>query len=190
MPGESEFVAEARRSWHGFPIDPWLEDLSRTYGPDLYRFLLRATPGDRQLAGELTRETLRRAWQILQPLGPDVDDVGAWLFTIARRVAIDHVREWRNRPGWVGIEESTSERDPVPALDILADGHGVRMGLGRLGADQRRVVVEIYGHGRSVAEAAIALGMSAAMVRRRAYDALRAVRASIDGGTSGQPVVA
>lgn len=190
MPWENEFAAEAAWGRPGSPGDPWLEDLIRTYGPGLYRFLLPATPGDRQLAGDLARETFRRAWPILQPLGPDVDDVGPWLFTIARRVAIDHVRARRNQPGWLGPGETSSGDAAGSAMEIFADDQGVRMALGRLGADQRRVVVELYGHGRSVTEAATLLGISAAVVRRRAYDALRALRASIDGPASGQPVVA
>ena len=189
MPWENESAGDALRGWHGGPADPWLEELIRTYGPGLYRFLLRATPGDRQLAGNLTRETFRRAWQILQPLGPDVDDVGAWLFTIARRVAIDHVRAWRNRPGPAGAEETSSGNVTVSAMEILADDQGVQLALGRLGSDQRRVVVEIYGRGRSVAEAASMLGMSVAMTRQRAYDALGALRAAIDGA-AGRPVIA
>ena len=63
------------------------------------------------------------------------------------------------------------------------------MALGQIGPDQRQVVVELYGHGRSVAEAARRLGMSTATVRWRAYDALRALRVAIDGA-SGEPVVA
>jgi RNA polymerase sigma-70 factor (ECF subfamily) len=142
------------------------------------------------VAGDLTRETLRRAWRILQPLGPDVDDVEAWLFTIARLVAIDHARAARRRLGWVGAAEVTGGGDPASPMDILADGQGVRMALARLGPDQRQVVVELYSHGRSVAEAASMLGLSATAVRRRAHDALRALRESIDGSASGQPVVA
>jgi RNA polymerase sigma-70 factor, ECF subfamily len=190
MPWQNESAGEAPWGWYGSAADPRLEDLRRTYGPGLYRFLLRATPGDRELAGDLTRETLRRAWQILQPLGPDVDDVGAWLFTIARRVAVDHLRARRNQLGWVGAEGTSGEGATVSAIDLLADDQSVRMALGQLGSDHRRVVVEIYGHGRSVTEAASMLGISAALVRRRAYDALRAVRTSIDGAASGRPVVA
>ncbi len=175
---------------HGTPADPWLGELSRTYGPALYRFLLRATPNDRQLAGELARETLRRAWQILGPLGPEPGDVGPWLFTVARRVAIDHARAARKQPGWISPTEANIDSAPASAMDILADGQGVRMALGRLGADQRQVVLELYGHGRSVAEAASMLGISVTAVRRRAYDALRALRASIDGSASGQPAIA
>ena len=188
MPWENESAGEAVRGWQGSPTDPWLEDLIRTYGPALYGFLLGATPDDRRSAGDLTRETFRRAWQILEPLGPDVDDVGAWLFTIARRVAIDHARAWRNGPGGAGAEETGNAIVAVSTTEIRADDQAVRMALGLLGSDHRRVVAEIYGRGRSLAEAASMLGISVAMARQRAYDALRVVRAGIDGAASGRTI--
>lgn len=184
----SALPGQTRLGRPGSQPDPRLEQLSRTYGPGLYRFLLRATAGHRQLAGELTRATLRRAWPILQPLGPDVDDAEAWLLTIARRVALDHLRMARDE--FNGVAAIATPSDAASTADIVVDGRALRTALGRLGSEQRRVVVEMYGRGRSVAETARMLGMPTNAVRQRAYRALRALRANDGGPASGDAVVA
>lgn len=157
--------------------DPRLDELCQTYGPKLLPFLLRATAGDPSLADKLMRETLRRAWPLLQPLGSEIDDAETWLSTIAFRVAIDHLRTARSPAG-------------DPSAESMIDAHDVRAALGRLGSTQRRVVVEIYGRGRSVPETARLLGLSPAAVRRQAYGALRALRPRTDPPGPGRSAVA
>jgi RNA polymerase sigma-70 factor (ECF subfamily) len=52
--------------------------------------------------------------------------------------------------------------------------------LATLSADHRRVLVETYFRGRSVAEAAVALGVPPGTVKSRTYYALRALRAALE----------
>ena len=188
MAWENELPADATRGSCKPVADRWLEHLSRAHGPALYRFLLRATFGDRQTAGDLTRETFLRAWRVLQPLGPDVEDLGPWLITLARRVAIDHRRTMGTRPAGAAVEDPTGVAAGGPATDILLDNQTVQLALGQLEPEQRRVVVETWGHGRSVAEVAGLLGIPGSTVKSRAYDALRALRTTIDEAASGRTV--
>jgi DNA-binding NarL/FixJ family response regulator len=54
--------------------------------------------------------------------------------------------------------------------------------LSRLSAEHRRVIVELYLRGRTVAETAELLDVSAGMVKSRTFHAMRALRTAIDDG--------
>src|SRR5258705_11724326 len=58
----------------------------------VFRFLLRLTFGQRQLAEDLLQETYLRAWRKLDQLPADPASAVPWLFTVARHVAIDAAR--------------------------------------------------------------------------------------------------
>jgi RNA polymerase sigma-70 factor (ECF subfamily) len=85
------------------------EQLMRTacehHADALWSFCLRLTRGDAGRAEDIAQETLLRAWKHPSVLGREPEGVRAWLFTVARNVAID---SWRARS--VRPEDST---DPV-----------------------------------------------------------------------------
>jgi len=154
------------------------------------RFLLRFTLGDRELARELTAETFRRALrnvqgQDLERTDPDPSSVRPWLFTVARRVAIDHLRATRLRRAPADPAGTGGTAAPADAFDGLLDNHVLQLALRRLGPDDRRMVVELYGRGRSVADTAGMLGVPAAAVASRTHEALRTLRATMDDARSG-----
>ncbi|MEU9479362.1 sigma-70 family RNA polymerase sigma factor [Streptomyces sp. NPDC048191] len=150
-------------------------------GP-LFHYVLRLTSGDRQWAEDVVQETLLRAWQHPAAFEPERGPARAWLCTVARRLVIDQHRARRARPAEVGGEalERAAERTPgedriEQALQSWAVAEAVRA----LSADHRAVLLEVYYRGRSVAQAAEALGIPPGTVKSRTYYALHALKLAL-----------
>ena len=110
----------------------------------VFRFLMRLTFGQRQLAEDLLQETYLRAWRKLDQLPADPASALPWLYTVARRVAIDAARARAARP----VEVGTSDILAVPTADGLAehvvDSRTVRAALSKLSDQHREVLFEVY----------------------------------------------
>jgi RNA polymerase sigma-70 factor (ECF subfamily) len=131
--------------------------------------------GSRSAAEEIVQETILRAWRHAGelPLG-----AGArrWLMTVARDLAIDRARA--ARPA-----EATGDDHMEPVLANHADlvaAVDAREALRSLPAEYREVLVELHYKGRTVSEAAEALGIPVGTVKSRAYHALRNLRGHLD----------
>ena len=101
--------------------------------------------------------------------------VRPWLSTVARHIAVDAYRARRARPheaGPDGLEIVAVDDDVDRALEAWM----VTDAISSLSPDHRRVLIETYYRGRSVAEAAAELGVPAGTVKSRTYYALRALR--------------
>ena len=137
---------------------------------------LRLVSGDRQRAEDLVQETLLRAWRHPEALDPNRGSVRAWLFTIARNLAID---AWRRRSARIGEVITDELPEPPPVVDEAdraVEAWTVAEGLARLSPPHREVLVECFYQGRSVAEAAARLGVPPGTVKSRTHYALRSLR--------------
>jgi RNA polymerase sigma-70 factor, ECF subfamily len=144
----------------------------------LLAYALRLTDGDRVRAEDIVQETLLRAWRNRELLDDDVRPVRPWLFTVAQRLAIDAHRARQARPPEVGDGALAS----VPSLDDVEqalDRIVVADALRALSQEHRAVIVETYFRGRSVAEAAVVLGIPPGTVKSRCYYALRALKLAL-----------
>ena len=145
-------------------------------GP-LLRYALHLTSGDRQRAEDIVQETLLRAW-----MHPDaIADRPArpWLFAVARNLAVDAYRARRARPHEVG--EAALELVPAPdEADRALESWAVADAVKALRPDHRRVLLETYYRGKSVAEAAAALGVPPGTVKSRTFYALRALKLALE----------
>jgi RNA polymerase sigma-70 factor (ECF subfamily) len=156
-----------------------VEAICRLHGPPLYRFLLRITFGDRREAEDLLQETLLRAWRYLQDHTADVTKLRPWLYTIARRAAIDAARARQARPTEVILTDLTTLPAGRDDIEQLLDKLTVQRALMSLTPDHRQVLIEVYYHGRTAHEAAEALGIPEGTVKSRIYYGLRALAAVI-----------
>lgn len=159
-----------------------LAALQREHGRPLFALLLRLCDGDRQRAEDLVQETLVRAWQHPEALrADDFDSVRPWLLTVGRRLAIDARRARQARPAEVGDAVLENARVIADHAERAAAALDVREAVKTLTPEHREVLVLVYFHGASVAEAAAALGIPPGTVKSRAYYALRALRRVLPG---------
>ena len=152
-----------------------LRALYDEHGGPLLGYVLRLTGGDRAQAEDVVQETLLRAWRHPEALAGR--PVRPWLFTVARNLVVDAHRARRARPQETGIDEqlmmTAAGSDDI---DRALESWTVAEALADLSPQHRAVIVETYYRGRSVAEAAKALGIPPGTVKSRSYYALRALK--------------
>ncbi|MFJ9339301.1 sigma-70 family RNA polymerase sigma factor [Streptomyces sp. NPDC101733] len=159
-----------------------LARLHREHGKALLGFLLVLTQGDRHRAEDLVQETLFRAWKNPEALeNRDHSSLRPWLYTVARRLAIDARRARLARPAEVGpdaLEQGPAVEDRT---ELAVTGLDLHRALRALRPDHRAVLVQLYFRGASVREASDALGIPCGTVKSRSHYALRALRALLPG---------
>lgn len=160
--------------------DALLRLLYEQHAGPLLMFVLRLTGGDRQRAEDIVQETLLRAWRNAHKLGAQGQaSLRPWLVTVARRIAIDDYRSDSARPVEIYDRElegfpSADESDRVLQMMTITDA------LRTLSHAHREILVETYFRGRTVPEAAEALGLPLGTAKSRVYYALRALRAALE----------
>ncbi|GAA3944721.1 sigma-70 family RNA polymerase sigma factor [Streptomyces gulbargensis] len=158
-----------------------LEELQRDHGPALLSFLLGLTYGDRQRAEDLAQETLVRAWLHPEAFDGPYTSIRPWLFTVARRLAIDARRSRLARPAEIGdgvLAVTPDPADPTASAEAALD---VRAAVRELSPEHRAVLVRLYFRGLTVNEAAVDLGIPAGTVKSRSHYALRQLGRSLPG---------
>jgi RNA polymerase sigma-70 factor (ECF subfamily) len=144
------------------------------HGPLLLKYAASITH-DRQAAEDIVQETILRAWRRAGRLAKDDRPLRPWLMRVARNLAIDRqrlastVREQGSSDALEGIAGADT-------FDRALDAWQLADALGQLSADHRNALVELYFRGRSVNEAATALGVPPGTVKSRTYYALRALK--------------
>lgn len=131
--------------------------------------------GDRAAAEDVVQETLIRAWRHPEVLTNGKGSTRGWLLTVTRNIVIDRIRARATRPQEVA---EAPDRPPVESdhADRVVASVTVLTALEALSEDHRGVLDQIYFQGRSLGEAATALGIPAGTVKSRSYYALRALR--------------
>lgn len=175
---EAELLAAVAAGDRGAP----LEELYRRYGARLYGLGLKLL-GDQGLAEELVQETFVRLWQQAGRFDPERGSVSAFLFTIARRIAVDLWRRPSSRPFEPPPAETAAQtgageagHDPV---ERVIEGLAVRDALQSLSPAHRQVLELFIGQDRKQAEIAQLLGLPLGTVKTRAYYALRALKLAL-----------
>ena len=159
------------------PSEDQIEVIYRLHGRPLYRYLLRITLGDHRRAEDLVQETLFRVWRYLQNHTADATHLRPFLYTVARRVAIDAARAGRARPTEVIFTDLACLPAAHDDIERLLNLLTIRSGLKSLTPAHRNVLIEVFYHDRTAAEAAVALGIPEGTVRSRVFYALRALGA-------------
>jgi RNA polymerase sigma-70 factor (ECF subfamily) len=144
----------------------------------LLSYTMRLTGGDRGTAEDIVQETLIRAWRNLDNFDDTRGSARSWMFTVARRIAIDAHRARQARPHEVG-DTMLSAVPAAGAMESSLDRIVVLDALGSLSPEHRAVIFETYYRGRTVEEAATVLAIPAGTVKSRSYYALRSLKLAL-----------
>ena len=141
--------------------------LVATVRPELHRYCARMT-GSIAEGEDIVQETLARAYYALSEYS-ELPPLRPWLFTIAHRRALDHLRRYDRRMGesLEDIADTAADSAPDPG-EALAQEETVRAALSRfveLPAAQRSCVIlkDVLGH--SLEEIAALLELSVPAVK-------------------------
>jgi RNA polymerase sigma-70 factor (ECF subfamily) len=159
------------------------ERLYRRLAPRLRGFL-RGLCGDPGLAEDLTQATFLKVHQARETyrLGAPVEP---WVFAIARRTWLDHLRYRRRRPEALSADGQLPEAHPDAAAPqgfeaLSSDAlEKLERSLEQLPAPQREAIVLLKVDGLSVAEAADVAGITASNLKVRAHRGYEALRRAL-----------
>lgn len=169
---EAALLAEVAGGDRGAP----LEELFRRYAGRLYAFGLGLL-GDPGLAEELVQESFVRLWRQAARYDPARGSVAAFVFALARHIAVDLWRRPSSRPLPVDLRPDGAGGDPAGAV---VDAVAVRRALDALSPAHREVIELSYGSGLTQSEIARLVGIPLGTVKTRTYHALRALKVQLE----------
>jgi RNA polymerase sigma-70 factor (ECF subfamily) len=146
----------------------------RAYGRLVYAVAYRLL-GDRSLSEEATQQTFLKAWRASTRIDPS-RELGPWLATIARRVAIDLHRREAGRSAASLDAVTSTDRALVcsPASDeTVSDIWEVRRAVCALPDEDQQVVRLQHFEGLTHAQIAQRLGVPIGTVKSRSFRAHR-----------------
>jgi RNA polymerase sigma-70 factor, ECF subfamily len=132
---------------------------------------------ERGLAEELVQETWLRVWRSAARFDAERGSVRTFVFTIARRVAVDL---WR-RPSSRALGDELADAAAVEArIEEILLAVTVRDAMTSLSPAHREVLELIYDDDLTLAAIAERLGIPLGTVKTRAHHALRALRRALE----------
>jgi RNA polymerase sigma factor (sigma-70 family) len=139
------------------------------YSGAVFTIALRVL-GDRELAADATQVTFLNAWRACGTLEPG-RPLAPWLFTIARRAAIDLYRR-AHGPEPVEPKDDATIALP-PSMECIWEAWQIRIALDMLPAEEREVVRAQHFAGLTHAQIAQQLAMPIGTVKSRSHRAHR-----------------
>jgi RNA polymerase sigma-70 factor (ECF subfamily) len=158
----------------------------------------RGLVGDWELARDITQDTFVAAWRSMTRNTPpfdaldDVAGIRRWLFTVAYRQAIKHLRR-RRVIAWEPLDDSVSTAAMLQAKpsfeDVVSDAETLRLALLSVGPEDAACFLLQAAHGFSAAEVAAILDIRTDTQRKRFSRARQRLREACkaQNQTSGQP---
>jgi RNA polymerase sigma-70 factor (ECF subfamily) len=146
------------------------ESLFAAHRQQIFRYLSRIIGGG-ETARDLTQEVFLRVSRSSVPAA-DPSSQRAWLFRIARNLALNHLRDGRRQPATVDLVERA-----IPPVQEL--GVAVRQALAALADLDRDVFLLRESAGLSYGEIAVACDLTMEAVRARLHRARVELRARL-----------
>jgi RNA polymerase sigma-70 factor (ECF subfamily) len=147
-----------------------VEDAYEALGPRVLSYLRRLVPYDE--AEDVMQRVFFELWRSRDRFDPD-RSLEAWVFAIARKRAIDHLRRPHHVTVPIELVHDLADADGREATDSLVWAWEVRRCLDRLPAEQREVLELAYFGGRTQVEIADKLGLPLGTVKARMFRGLR-----------------
>lgn len=163
-------------SWVRAPVtEEEFEALYRAELPRIYNFF-RYRVGNGPIAEDLTADTFEKAWKKRHRYRHDIASFSTWLYTIARRVAIDHYRRERPQTSIEKARHLASEANPELGAQRQLDFERLTLLLSRLEERDRELIALRYGAGltnRTIADLTELSESNVAVILHRALKKLR-----------------
>jgi RNA polymerase sigma factor (sigma-70 family) len=147
-----------------------VEDVYQALRPRVLSYLRRLVPYDE--AEDVLQRVFFEVWRSRDRFDPD-RSLEAWVFAIARKRAIDHLRRPHHVTVPIELVRDLADTDGREDADNLVWAGEVRRGLDRLPAEQREVLELAYFGGRTQVEIAGQLGVPLGTVKARMFRGLR-----------------
>jgi RNA polymerase sigma-70 factor (ECF subfamily) len=140
--------------------------------------------GDAAAAEDVTQEVFERIWRAAHRFDPERGSAAAWICTIARNRARDHVRVRRPIPmaDTPEVLDDTAHDGDAERGAAALDVHAAVAGLN---SELRELIELAYWHGLSQTEIATRTGMPLGTVKTRTRRALARLAEMLDGGGGG-----
>ncbi len=158
------------------------------YGHTVYSLFMRITR-DQTVAEDLVQELFLRVWSRARDFDAAKGSLGVWILSIARNMAIDHIRSaqarfsLRLRPLEHADQKQFSARSgPESAID---QARVVKEAFSHLSFNQKRVLELAYFEGMSQSEIASSLNEPLGTVKSWMRSALLRLRNTIQGSAVG-----
>jgi len=135
-------------------------------------------------AEDLVSETFIRAWQQSDRFDGQKGAASAWLFGIARHVALDHWRS-RKRHSAGRLEDAVEPRQDRES-EAVCQAFDLSLALGRLAPIHQQVLLLTYAHEQTETEISENLGIPLGTEKSRRFNALRQM-AGLLGDVRYQP---
>jgi RNA polymerase sigma-70 factor, ECF subfamily len=180
-PSEVELVEKLRNN------DPdGLADAYDRYGRVVYSLFVRITH-DQSAAEDLVQELFLRLWNRRRDFDANRGALGAWLLSIARNMAIDHIRsaQARFQSKLRPIDQTDTLRfsyKPSEPANVIDSAKAVQEALAELKPNHRKVLELAYFEGYSQSEIAARLEEPLGTVKSWMRAALERVRVAVKGG--------
>lgn len=158
-----------------------LATLYADYASDLQRFAARLT-GDHGRAEDIVQETMLRAWRHPERVAGHTGAPGAWLYTVARHLAIDQHRARRARPAADLGPAVLADRAAPDQFDVAITQWDLTSALAGLRPRDRDLLTARYLRDRSIDEIAADLDVPAGTIKSRLSAARHALRQRLQPG--------
>lgn len=127
---------------------------------------------DQAMIDDVVQQTFAKAWKAAGTFDVTRGAVAPWLYSIARRTAIDHLRAER-RPTRGDHEPETDVAVPPVSLVATWEAYEVRQALEALPAEEREVLGLSHMYGLPHPQIAERLGIPLGTVKSRSHRGLR-----------------
>lgn len=152
-------------------------EIHRNNGGQLLHFLRSlVSTGASHTAEDLVQETMLRAWRSLDTVPLEPESQRRWLFTVARRLAIDAYRKRQSRPVEVNLFDIEPAARGGESAETVIATLTLRDAVNALSPAHRSVLLELYVKGHTLDETASILGVPVGTVKSRAHYAMQQLR--------------
>lgn len=158
--------------------------LSELYDRYLHKVyaIARRVVVDAQVAEEVVQDVFTRIWTTTA-FRPELGKFEHWIYVVARRIAIDHVRRRERAVDWPDSERVDRGADESATFDgeLLADALRADLvrSLQALRPEERIVLQKAYFEGHTLSEIAADLAIPLGTVKTRLHHGLRVMRAGM-----------